>query len=314
MSSTVSTSITSSVLNYRYENGRRYHAYREGQYHLPNDEDEQARLDMLHHIFSFLIDGELYRAPLLQQRRRPQRVLDLGYGTGVWCMSFADEHPESLVVGVDLSPIESEWIPHNCKFYVDDIESEWTYAPAEHFDYIHGRALCGSIADWPKLFNQSLANLRPGGWLEIQDIYNLVYNYEDNLENFPHLREWEQKISEAARRSGRDLRMANRLKGYMQDAGFVDVQEEIYKVPIGTWPKGLKFKELGQFSLIHFLDSVEPFSLALFTRVLGYTVEQTKELVVKVKKELVDPTLHGYFNFHFIWGRRPGPADLGVGP
>lgn len=31
-------SATSSVFNFRYENGRRYHAYAEGQYPVPNDE------------------------------------------------------------------------------------------------------------------------------------------------------------------------------------------------------------------------------------------------------------------------------------
>ncbi|GLA47592.1 hypothetical protein AnigIFM63604_002270, partial [Aspergillus niger] len=40
------TSITSSAMNYAYENGRRYHSYHEGEYVLPNDEQEQDRLDL----------------------------------------------------------------------------------------------------------------------------------------------------------------------------------------------------------------------------------------------------------------------------
>jgi len=38
------TSVTSSIMKYRMENGRRYHAYKEGKYVLPNDEDENERL------------------------------------------------------------------------------------------------------------------------------------------------------------------------------------------------------------------------------------------------------------------------------
>lgn len=34
-------SLTSSILNYQYENGRRYHGFREGQYFMPNDDQEQ---------------------------------------------------------------------------------------------------------------------------------------------------------------------------------------------------------------------------------------------------------------------------------
>ena len=260
---------------------------------------------MLHHIFCLVLDGALFRAPLFQHNQ-PQRVLDLGCGTGIWCIGFADEFPESVVIGNDLSPIQPSWVPPNCRFYVDDIESEWAYSPSEHFDYIHGRSLCGSIADWPRLFAQSFNNLNPGGWLEMQEFYSYVYDYNGSKDNAVNLKDWEVQINEASRRFGRDLRKANVLKQYMEDAGFADVQEQIYKVPIGMWAKGSKFKELGKYALAQFLGSVEPFSLALFTRVLGYTVEETQVMVAKVKSDLVDPQLHSYLQFHFVWGRKPG--------
>ena len=59
-----SESLTSSVLNYEYENGRRYHAFRAGAYPLPNDEPEQDRMDLLHHISNLVLGGELYRVPM----------------------------------------------------------------------------------------------------------------------------------------------------------------------------------------------------------------------------------------------------------
>ena len=59
-----SASLSSSVLNYEYENGRRYHAFRAGAYPLPNDEAEQDRMDLLHHIQSLVLGGELYRVPM----------------------------------------------------------------------------------------------------------------------------------------------------------------------------------------------------------------------------------------------------------
>lgn len=43
-----STSLASSVYNYAYENGRRYHKFREGTYNFPNDDAEQEREDMKH--------------------------------------------------------------------------------------------------------------------------------------------------------------------------------------------------------------------------------------------------------------------------
>lgn len=75
-----STSLSSSVFNYQYENGRRYHSYKAGQYFAPNDEQEQERLDLLHHVQSMVLAGELYKSPI----RNPQRILDIGTGTGIW--------------------------------------------------------------------------------------------------------------------------------------------------------------------------------------------------------------------------------------
>jgi hypothetical protein len=37
------TSLSSTIFDYEYENGRRYHAYKAGTYTLPNDETEQER-------------------------------------------------------------------------------------------------------------------------------------------------------------------------------------------------------------------------------------------------------------------------------
>ena len=67
-------------------------------------------------------------------------------------MDFADEFPSAAVIGSDLSPIQPSWVPPNAKFVIEDAESDWLYAPAEAFDYIHGRSLGGSIADWPLFF------------------------------------------------------------------------------------------------------------------------------------------------------------------
>jgi len=221
------------VLNYVYENGRRYHSFNQGRYILPNDEEEQERLDVLHHIFKMICGGTIFRAPLFTYIR-PQRVLDMGCGTGIWAIEFADECLEATVIGTDLSPIQPSWLPPNCKFYVDDIEGDWTYPPSEHFDYIHGRALFGSVVDWKGLFSQAFDHLKPGGFLEIQDCHDISSD-DDGLRLVPYLVEWKQQLVEGASKMG-ILYEAHRLKGYMEEVGFVDVHEEKCKV---GWKRSL---------------------------------------------------------------------------
>ena len=44
-------------------------------------------MDLAHHIYGLLFKGELHLAPI---SKNPQRVLDLGTGTGIWAMDFAE--------------------------------------------------------------------------------------------------------------------------------------------------------------------------------------------------------------------------------
>lgn len=224
------TTIVSSIKNYKYENGRRYHSFRDGEYLLPNDEREQERLDLLHHTFRLLLNGELYRAPL----NNPVRTLDFGTGTGAWAIDFAEENPGTEVLGTDLSPIQPSWFPSNCRFEVDDIESEWLYG-YQSFDYIHGRGMTGSIRDWRKLFSQAYDNLRPGGWLEIQE-----YEIEISSDDGSHLKAknfvlWKDKLNEASQLFGKPFSDYSLHKQRMEEAGFIDVSEDTFKVrPITT--------------------------------------------------------------------------------
>jgi hypothetical protein len=81
--SNASMSITSSVRDYNFEYGRRYHKYKEGYYVFPNDESEQDREDMKHAMVVNLCGGKLHFAPIGDH---PQNIIDLGTGTGIWCM------------------------------------------------------------------------------------------------------------------------------------------------------------------------------------------------------------------------------------
>ena len=142
------------------EFGRRYHAFNDDAYWLPNDEEEMSRLELQHVIWSLCLRGRLYIAPL--EMTNIKRVLDVGTGTGKWPIEFADANPRVQVIGTDLSPIQPTYAPPNCSFVVENVEDEWIFR--EPFDYIHSRMLMLGIHDWAKYFRQCFENLKPGGW------------------------------------------------------------------------------------------------------------------------------------------------------
>jgi SAM-dependent methyltransferase len=116
---------------------------------FPNDDEENDRLDLYHHIQTLSLGGKLHLAPIGEN---PQRILDIGTGTGIWAIDMGDKYPSAEVLGNDISPIQPSLVPPNVKFEVDDIENEWVYA--QPFDYIHSRYLACALRDWPRLMQQ----------------------------------------------------------------------------------------------------------------------------------------------------------------
>lgn len=100
-------------------------------------------------LITTALDGQLHIAPI---ESNPQRILDLGCGTGKWCIDMGDLYPSAEVIGIDLSPSQPMMVPPNVCFELDDIEDDWTFG--FQFDYIHSRYMIGTICDWSRLVHQ----------------------------------------------------------------------------------------------------------------------------------------------------------------
>jgi len=168
--STTSGSLLSTVLDFPWEHGRRYHSSWAGNYAMPNDDIELDRLNFTHIILQMAIGDKMFLAPL--DTDKVKRVLDLGTGTGIWAIEFGERYPHvDLVLGNDISPIQPTCVPPNVKFEAEDIErTPWVYP--EPFDYIFCRQLILSIADWPTLVKSAYESVPPPpyfGW------YGLIF-------------------------------------------------------------------------------------------------------------------------------------------
>jgi SAM-dependent methyltransferase len=256
--SAMTQTLRSSLLESVRENGRGYHRYSSAvgeEYPLPEDEIEQARLDLQHEMMRRTFNGRLYLSPITGDLHN---ILDLGTGTGIWAIEMADANPQAQVLGMDLSPIQPWLVPPNVRFEVDDFNSQWTYT--QPFDFIHARALVGSSQDFLRLIRQAYDHLRPGGYLEMTDVQMPIMSDDGTLEG-TDLETWSNRQVEACAIMGVDTTAPSKYRQMMMDAGFEDVQEQRFKWPIGTWPRDSFFKELGNMGLINFLTGLEGFTL-----------------------------------------------------
>ncbi|KAL9109971.1 MAG: hypothetical protein Q9227_005494 [Pyrenula ochraceoflavens] len=170
---------------------------------LIKKEEEKDRLDLQHHALRLTADGVLFLAPISED---VQNVLDVGCGTGIWTIEFAEDHPAARVLGTDLSPIQPNWVPPNCTFLIDDADKEWVFE--QKFDYIHSRAMIAAFKDWSRFFEQCFA-------------------------------------CAFQTRVGLDMEACGNFEDKLRAAGFVDIHVKRFKWPIGTWPKDPKHKLLG---------------------------------------------------------------------
>ncbi|CAK7212300.1 hypothetical protein SBRCBS47491_001416 [Sporothrix bragantina] len=284
---TYTTSLASSVVDYPVEYGRRYHAYQTGRYTRPNDEMEMDRLLIMHTVITMALGG-LYLAPV--DFDKPQRILDIGTGNGVWAIEMADKYPNSTIVGNDLSANMPTFVPPNVKFEVDDVENEWVYD--QPFSYIFSRYMVVGIKDYPQLIQRTFDNLEPGGWAEYQDFDLDYYSEDDTVKPDDPLVVWVRTMGDAVRDMGRDPLPGHKLEGYFKDAGFTNIVHRRVKLPIGTWPKDPLLKQIGLHNYMQINQGLEGLSMRLYINMMKWTHEQAMVQLAEVRKRLHTPAIH----------------------
>ncbi|KAK2765229.1 hypothetical protein FQN54_008928 [Arachnomyces sp. PD_36] len=266
---------------------------------LPNDEREQERLDLVHYIFRTTLDGDLCYTKL----ENPQKILDVGTGTGIWAIEIGNEYPSAEVIGTDLSPIQPGCggntatglaVPPNVQFQVDDATHEWTF-PTASFDFIHIRTLYGAISDWPALLRECYKALKPGGQVEIAEMRTKFFCDDGSYPQDSAMQLVVDEIDRISRSVGLELDVSPFIPDWLKAAGFKEVEQAARPVPVGTWPKDRKMKQLGYYMVAQIIETaLDSFTIALFTRHGGYTEEQVRVLGNRARDEMKTNKLHVY--------------------
>ncbi|KAJ3544246.1 hypothetical protein NM208_g3155 [Fusarium decemcellulare] len=270
------------------------------EYYLPSDEHESERLDLQNHQLLLTFGGKRYFAPNAETAKR---VLDVGTGTGIWAVEFADEHPHAEVIGVDIAAIQPTFVPPNCTFEIDDAEKEWTWS--QKFDYIFVRLMVGSLADWDKFTRKCFENLEPGGWLEVIDPTFPASSDDGTLKPNSPLNRWDELTSKGAANLGRPFDEGVNHEKRLKEQGFVNVTRKSFKWPINTWPKDPKYKEIGLWTLANIERNLESISTILLAHGLGMSQEEILVFISEVRAEMRNPRVHAYWEVFVVTGQKP---------
>ncbi|KAK4176966.1 putative methyltransferase [Triangularia setosa] len=298
-SSKASTSVTSSIYAHTYENGRRYHSYRYGRYPIPNDDQEQNREDMKHAMMMELTDGKLHLSPI---GPNPQKIIDIGTGTGIWAIEMGDLFPGAEILGLDLSPIQPQWVPPNVRFMIDDVEDEW--ANGSNWDFVHLRGMALVLRDLQKAVDQIYRHLRPGGWIEFQESHGEpccddgTMNPETDV-----MKKFYALVVEAMAKFGMNLNMPAVVGEFLERAGFVNITCVRKKTPVGTWPKDKTMRLIGLYVREAALQSLSALGKAFAN--LGMDAVEREVFSAKVREAVMDGSVHRYYYFYFWFAQKP---------
>lgn len=184
-------------------------------------------------------------------------------------------------------------MPPNLQFEVDDACSEWTFTK-ESFDYIHMRGMYGSVADWPRMYDEIFAHLKPGGWFEQLEVGVVPKSDDGTVGPDSIFAKWGQTSLAAGDAFGKTLRTVDEMRTNLENAGFETVTEHRFKLPLNGWARDRRNREMGMYNQLYLMQGMEGYCMFLLTRYLGWTYEEVKVYVAKMKAMLRDKAVHAY--------------------
>lgn len=111
------------------------------------------------------------------------------------------------------------------------------------------------------------------------------------------LNTWGPNTENAADNSGRPLTIIKTMRAEIEKAGFVDIHEKVYKIPVGPWAKDPVLKEAGRLNYHQCVSGMEGWSLWLLTKhgvPQCWTKEEVQVYTGDLRVQLKKPQHHSY--------------------
>ncbi|KAL4995767.1 hypothetical protein BDV10DRAFT_124629 [Aspergillus recurvatus] len=293
--------------DHTWENGRRYHGHK-GEFPFPDDQVTTAGI-----VWPDLADGKPFIAPLPLPLKKNTKILNVAARGGDWLYSLLDRddglYAKARVTGLEPAYMVNDgspaWLLHR------SLEGPWPFTSKEAFHLIYGEALGGLLEDWEGFYANVFKHLVPGGWVEIRE-HDLKFQpragKEKEMEGkWDAIKQWSELMDEAAEKFGRKINMGPKQKKLMEQAGFVEVQEQVFKIPTREWKDDPTTKNGGYYH-DHWIDNIKGYSLRLFTKILGWSKEDTDSLLKRVLQDLDQEDLQLYSLFYLVIGKKPAGA------
>lgn len=101
-------------------------------------------------------------------------------------------------------------------------------------------------------------------------------------------------MKQASLEYGRPVPRYYEYKAWLEEAGFINVKEYLFKIPFNTWPKSKQLKEVAKYNFVQYFEGCEGLCVGLFTRQLKWQLAEIQVLCAKFRSEIKDKSIHSY--------------------
>ncbi|KZT41753.1 S-adenosyl-L-methionine-dependent methyltransferase [Sistotremastrum suecicum HHB10207 ss-3] len=207
-------------------------------------------------------------------------VLDVGCGSGIWCLDMAHGYPHAKIVGFDLTQCSPSTTPVNCSFVQGSVLDGLGQFHGK-FALVHCRTVLIHIAPDKQMWaiDELVRCLQPGGLLIISDWDEIFV--DEHRKRLPAAkdepddgvpRSWMTRITNEIfkRDDPSDSILRFQIERALQENAVVDKESlrmNVYHIPVG-WDGGdIENGEiLGKMATIDFLDVSARFKLVFASR------------------------------------------------
>lgn len=148
-------------------------------------------------------------------------------------------------------------------------------------------------------------HLKPGGWLEFQNINGTLHCDDGTVPETTPFKEYDRLLRAAATAFGTPLEDPIHYAKWFKEAGFEGVTENIFKMPTNPWAKDPRLRLVGAFEQENLTSNLEGISTRVFQKGLGWTAEESTVFFTGVRKDIKNRKQHSYYPYVIVYGQKP---------
>lgn len=253
--------------------------------------NENQRLEKQSTQSQYLIENELRFLNL----RSNQVVLDAGCGSGIVSRAILDHEPTAKVIGVDASELRLKQAERATDVIkrqkIEFRQGSLTDLPVEDesVDVVVCRFVYEYLQDPHKVAEEFKRVLKPNGVAYIIDVDGLHFNLWTANEKLNAL------VEELRTNLNIDMFAGRKLKSYLLDTGFNDVQ---VKVDVENFETAEDMSFELENNIQRFAFAKKEIEIALNSQ------DKAEQFVELYLKEMEDPRTVLFFNKFIVWGTK----------